>query len=412
MTVWIFWSIALVWLATLGYNLVCIKRAPWIPRNREIDFETTALRFTEDNAPSVSVLVPARNEAGRVLSTSISSMLGQDYPNYEVIAVDDRSTDKTGEVLAGIAATSPRLKVIRGKEPPEGWHGKPWALYQARQAASGDWILATDADVIFNRDAITQAVSVAVREAFDAVSIIPAISSKSTWMNIVMPVAGWSIMALYPYWRVNNPKSPVALGAGGFFLIKAIALGQAGGYSAIRGEIIDDLATARLLKGAGFRLNLSAGPTLLTTPMYSGLRELFHGFAKNAYAGSGGSPVKSVFFSLANLSFTVAPILTVVVWLIAAIFGSTAPTSILWSALAAWLAMTFSFAPVYRQARAPVYYALLAFAGHLVMISILLSSTWRIISGRGVTWKSRNLYAPAGEQAAPEANSAGGAGSE
>jgi chlorobactene glucosyltransferase len=405
--VWAFLIIALVWFAFLAYNLICIRRAPWIPRNRKFDFERAVLRFKDGKAPSVSVLVPARNEGGRVLTTAIASMLCQDYPNYEVIAVDDRSTDETGDVLEALAMTYSRLKVVRGKELPEGWLGKPWALHQARQAAHGEWLLATDADVIFNIDAISQAVAVAVREAHDAVSIVPAITSRNFWMNIVMPVAGWSIMLLYPYWRVNNPKSRVALGAGGFFLIRAIALDQAGGYAAIRSQIIDDLSTARLLKGSGFRLNLSAGPTLLTTPMYSGLRELFHGFAKNAYAGSGGNPIRSLFLSISNLCFTLAPILTAAVCVCSDVAGRGMPASLLLAALAAWIAMSLSFAPVYREAKAPVYYALLAFTGHVIMVTILLSSTWRIITGRGVMWKARNLYTVSGEQAAAQANDAG-----
>jgi chlorobactene glucosyltransferase len=391
---WVFWVIGLVWIATLAYNLLCIKLAPRVPRNRKIDFETSVLSFQAGKAPLVSILVPARNEAHRVLADSILSMLSQDYPNFEVIAVDDRSTDCTLDILKEIARTDARLKVISGEVLPEGWLGKPFALHQAKLSSRGEWLLATDADVIFKSDAISQAISVAVREGCDALSLVPAISSRGFWMNAVMPVAGWLILLLFPYWKVNNQRSPVALGAGGFFLIRAEAHDVTGGYAAIRDEVIDDAATARLLKQAGLRLKVSAGDSILATPMYSGLRELFEGFGKNVFAGSGASVLKALLFSALNLCFTLAPPVSFalgLVWLLRD--GAGGPTTIPLAPLAAYLAMVAAFVPVYRRASVPVRYAFLAFLGHLVLIAILLSSTWRIVTGRGVTWKSRNLYA-------------------
>jgi chlorobactene glucosyltransferase len=388
-----FWAIGLVWIATLGYNLVCIKLAPCVPRNRKIEFERSVLKFQTGKAPLVSVLVPARNEAHRVLSDSILSMLSQDYPNFEVIAVDDRSTDGTSDILKKMASTDARLKVITGEVLPEGWLGKPFALHQAKQSSRGEWLLATDADVIFKSDAISHAISVAVREGCDALSLVPAISTRGFWMNSVMPVAGWLILLLFPYWKVNNRRSAVALGAGGFFLIRTGALDVAGGYEAIRSEVIDDAATARLLKQAGLRLKLSAGDSILATPMYSGLRELFEGFGKNVFAGSGASVMKALFFSALNLCFTLAPPVSFAFGLAWLLRAGPAGLTIPWAPLAAYLAMVAAFIPVYRRASVPVQYAFLSFLGHLVLIAILLSSTWRIVTGRGVTWKSRNLYA-------------------
>jgi len=396
---WFFWSIAAVWLVILVYNLISVVRAPMVPRTGDSDFERSPLDFQPGKAPSVSILVPARNEAGRVLDRAVRSMLAQAYPDFEVVAVDDMSTDATLEILNRIAENRPGLKVIRGVATPNDWMGKQWALCQARQASRGEWLLATDADVIFERGALREAMSVAIREGLDALSLLPTFTNKGFWMNVVMPVAECSILLLYPYWRVNNARSSAALGAGGFFLIRAAAFDRAGGYPAIRREIIDDVATARLLKGAGFRLNISAAPTLLATPMYSGLRELFHGFGKNVFAGVGHSVSKALFLSLVNLCFTLTPILGVGFELALLAAGHREAGSLMWAPLAAWLTMSAAFAPFYLKSRVSAGYALLAFLGHAVMISILISSAWRIVTGRGVTWKSRNLYAPASEQA-------------
>ena len=397
----VFWLITVLWVGIFFYNLICIKMAPSVPRTRTIEFENSALRFAPGNAPFVSILVPARNEAHRVLAESVRSMLSQDYPAFEVIAVDDRSTDQTLEILDGIANEDSRLKVIKGEALPEGWIGKPWALQQAKTASQAEWLLATDADVIFKHDALSQAMSIALREGCDGLSLIPALSSQGFWMKVAMPMAGWSIAVLFPYWRVNNPRSKVALGAGGFFLLRSAAHDLAGGYAAIRNEVIDDAASARLLKESGFRFKIAAGDSLLSTPMYSGIGEFFEGFGKNAFVGSGSSVGKSLLLSASNLCFTVFPAITLVYLLLGSIVAGTVQhRSILIASTAAYLAMVLAFIPVYRRAKEPVWCSFLALIGHLFLIVILLSSMVRILTGKGVTWKSRTLYSRNDKQAA------------
>jgi chlorobactene glucosyltransferase len=390
---WTFWIISLIWIGALIYNVACAQLAPYVPRVRKVDFETAALDFELGRAPLVSVLVPARNEAQRILAKSLRSMLAQDYPAYEVIVVDDRSSDDTLSILNEIAAGDNRLKVVSGTPLPEGWLGKAWALHQAAQVSRGQWLLATDADMIFSSDALSQSVSVVVREGYDALSLIPALGSQGFWERVVMPVAGWSILMLYPFWRVNSPRSKVALGAGGFFLIRRTALDQVGGYAAVRREVVEDVATARLLKANGLRLNLSAGPSVCSTPMYTGLRDLFEGFSKNAFAGSGSSVTRVLLLSFMNLVLAAAPAITSICALSALAFtGGRHGGGPLAAAGAAYLTMVLSFVPVYSRAKVPVQYALWAWLANLIMILILLSSTWRIVTGRGVSWKSRNLY--------------------
>jgi chlorobactene glucosyltransferase len=390
---WTFWIISLIWIVTLIYNLACARSAPYVPRARNVDFETAALTFETGKAPFVSILVPARNEGQRILAPAILSMLAQNYPAYEVIVVDDRSTDNTLSVLNEIAAGDKRLKVISGTPLPKGWLGKPWALHQAERTSRGQWLLATDADMIFSTDALSQSVSVAVREGYDALSLIPALGSQGFWERVIMPVAGWSILMLYPFWRVNSPRSKVALGAGGFFLIRRTALDQVGGYSAVRREIVEDVAMARLLKTNRLRLNLSAGPAICSTPMYLGLKEVFDGFSKNAFAGSGSSVSRVLLLSFMNLALAALPALTTIAAMSAFAFtGGAHGGGLLLAAGTAYLTMVLSFVPVYSRARVPVQYALWAWLANLTMILILLSSTWRIVTGRGVTWKSRNLY--------------------
>lgn len=395
--VWGFWIISIVWLLALVYNLVSIQRAPRLPRNDTQPLsarEATDHRATEkDGAPLVSILVPARNEAARVLTRSIRSMLAQDYPNFEVIAVDDRSTDNTLDLLEEIAARDSRLKVIRGRSLPPGWIGKPWALEQARRESLGAWLLATDADVIFHPTLLRQAVNLAEAEFYDALTLAPAVSSDSFWAKLVMPVAGWMIMLVYPVWRVNNPQSEVALGVGGFFLMRRDAHDHIGGYEAIRADVTDDLNTARLFKRAGFKLHLAAAPTLLWTPMYANLKELFEGFGKNAFVGAGSSAARAVLSGMLNLALTVAPLITALVaFAIMFIEGSRDLLPLALAASTAYLSLVAAFTPVYKETSTPTIFALLSFLAHALMVIILFHSMWRMMTGRGVVWKSRNLY--------------------
>jgi chlorobactene glucosyltransferase len=395
--VWGFWIISIIWLAALAYNVYSIRTGPRLPRNVPAGKSPRAADRTsptEDSAaPLVSILVPARNEAARVLDQSVRSMLAQDYPNFEVIAVDDRSTDNTLTLLEGIAGDDPRLKVVRGRPLPAGWVGKPWALEQARRESRGQWVLATDADIIFHPTVLSQAMTLAEAEAYDALTLAPGVSTDSFWARLVMPVAGWMIMLVYPAWRVNDPHSETALGVGGFFLMRRAAHDQIGGYEAIRADVTDDLNTARLLKRAGFRLHLAAAPTLLRTPMYASLKELFEGFGKNAFVGSGSSVPRAILSGMLDLALTVAPPVTAAAtFTIALAGGSRNLTHLAVAGLAAYLSLVAAFAPVYKETRTPISFALLGFLAHGVMVAILFYSTWRVMTGRGVVWKSRSLY--------------------
>lgn len=381
-----------MWLLALAYNLVSIRTGPRLTRNG-------SRAGGAADAPLVSVLVPARNEAGRILAESVRSMLAQDYPRFEVIAVDDRSSDSTLEILREIAREDARLTVIRGEPLPAGWIGKPWAMEQARRASGGEWLLATDADMTFDASALRLAMNLALSEGYDALTLAPNITSSSFWGRLVMPIAGWLILLLYPVWKVNDPRSDVALGIGGFLLMRRAAHDHVGGYEAIRADVTDDLSTARLLKRAGFRLHLAAAPDLISTPMYSNLRELFEGFGKNAFVGSGGSALRAIAGAVGVVSFTTAPLLIALVataiWLIDPRAVALLPVAL--AGFAAYLALVASFVPLYLETKLPPGYAFLSFLGHGLMALILLSSTWRVLTGRGVVWKSRNLYAPAAD---------------
>lgn len=373
------WLTAIAWLALLVYNIVALARMPRLPRPHR-------LREAGQHYPLVSILVPARNEASRLLALSIESMLTQTYPRFEVIAVDDRSTDETLAVLKGLARADPKLAAIEGEPVPAGWLGKPWALEQGSRAARGDWLLATDADVVLNPAALKTAVDLALGERYDAVTLVPDFTSTSFWARLVMPVAGSLINLAYPGWKVNDPRSKIAIGIGGFFLMRRTALDAIGGYEAIKGEVIDDIKTAQLLKESGLKLHIAVAPSLVRTPMYGNLAELFEGFGKNAFAGLGFRPAGAVLGAVGNLSVTFGPL---IVLALSAFSRNLAPLRI--ASLVAYGLMVAAFLPAYVATHGRFLYAPLSFVANALLVTILLYSTWRVWSGRGTVWKSRRL---------------------
>jgi chlorobactene glucosyltransferase len=372
------------WAALLAYNVTKMRGAPRLTRD-------DAARFPSD-APLVSILVPARNEASRILERALRSMAVQDYPNVEVVVVDDRSTDRTFEIVEGVARSEPRVRAVRGAPLPDGWAGKPWALEQAKRHARGTWILATDADVVFAPEAVRAAMSAAFRGRLDALTLLPDVGAGGFWTRAVMPVAAWMISVVLPIDKTNDPDSGVALGCGGFFLMRREAHDAAGGYEAIRDEVIDDVATARALKSHGRRLRIEGASELLHTPMYDTLGELWNGFSRNAFAGADYSLWVVVRNSVANVLATGLPMALAIVglalWLGAGV-AEARPVGL--AGLAAYVAMVASFVPVYAALGGRPHYAALAGVANLVMVAVLLNSTYRVLSGRGVVWRGQRV---------------------
>jgi chlorobactene glucosyltransferase len=203
-------------------------------------------------------------------------MLAQDYGRFEVIAVNDRSTDETGSLLESLARQDSRLRVIHSDELPEGWLGKPYALQQALNAAKGEWILATDADMIFERSALSAAVSRVLEERVDAITLVPRFEAPSFWERVMIPTWMWVFLMFSVFYRIDDPKSPGAVGIGGFFLIKRSLLDRLGCYDALRNEVLEDVRIAEMIKRSGSGLLTAYAPSLLRTRMYTNFREMWN----------------------------------------------------------------------------------------------------------------------------------------
>ncbi|MFQ5696925.1 MAG: glycosyltransferase [Myxococcota bacterium] len=349
--------------------------------------------------PAVAAVVPARNEA-RGVERALRSVLDQDYPGrLRVILVDDQSDDETWERALRVARSHPRgaqLEILRAPPRPGGWVGKMWAVHtgvsRAHETAPDAlflWI--TDADVDHTPSVVRRLVRKAQREQLDLASILVRLHCRSRWERLLVPAFAYFFQLLYPFARVNDPRSRVAGAAGGCMLVRATALDRAGGFEAIRGEIIDDCALGRLLKRGG-RIWLGLCPEEYSFRPYTGLTEIWQMIARSAYTQLHHSPLLLAGTLVGLALLFGAPLISVL---------GLAWTHDLGAALAgglAWALMTLTLQPTLRDyALSPALGAALPLAG-LLYATMTLDSARRSWLGRGGEWKGR---AGAGRADAP-----------
>ena len=250
--------------------------------------------------PLVSAIVPARDEE-RMVERTVRALLGQTYPALEVIVVNDRSVDATAAILEHVRREDPRLIVVTGEEPPPGWLGKPWALHEGSRRANGELLLFLDADVIYHPDAVAAAVAEIEENGSDLVALLPHIDMHGFWEHVVMPNLAFSLFALLPIWLANRTRiALLAVGGGPGNLVRRAGYDAAGGHTALKDAVVDDVALARLIRRSGRRTVAVSAEKYVRVRMYHGLREMVEGFTKNAFAVFGYNYfVAFAFFAIA-----------------------------------------------------------------------------------------------------------------
>ena len=239
--------------------------------------------------PKVSLLIPARNEAAN-LEGLLPTLLAQDYPNLEILLLDDHSTDATQQIAQRFAATDPRLRVLQGAELLTGWLGKPNACRQLSEAATGEILIFTDADTTWQPSAVTHTVKAMQAENADALCAWPKQLFSGWFSSLVHPLMLWGMIVVLPTWLVSSSKNPMLVSANGQMLaFTRAAFETIGGFYNVRDHILEDIALARLVKASGLRFVLLSGVDDIACTMYSNSSQALAGFAKNVYVGMGKS---------------------------------------------------------------------------------------------------------------------------
>lgn len=382
----------IAWICASGWLVFAAVALFELARRKPLLLAAQAQRTT--NAPLVSILIPSRNEAGRILGQSVQSVLAQDYEQLEIILVNDRSTDDTESILRSIAVTDKRLRVINGVEPPAGWLGKPNALQQALEAARGQWILTIDADMILEEAAVGVAISQALAAEYDVLTLMPHFETRSFWERVFTPAWLLVLFVSYPFANSNNPKVKPNVAFGAFMLMRREALARVGEFGAVRADVLEDVRLAELIKSSGARYHIGHAPNLARTRMHYNFREIWNYLSRCMFAAMHYSFLFSSLYILIGYAFVVAPpfIAAVCVLMFAAGWSNEWSSVLLVPSLAIWGIQVAALIPICKKCDVPWRYALSTPLGLSLFYTALLLSTIKILRGKGVTWKDRRVY--------------------
>lgn len=340
-------------------------------------------RTTREAAVVVAV-IPARNEADTI-AHAVTSVLQQDLAGMRVVLVDDGSTDGTAAVALSAAeqiARADHLTMIRGAPLPRGWTGKLWAQQQGIEQAltlNPDFLLLTDADIEHGPETVASLVAIAT-EGFDLVSYMVRLRCQSAAERLLIPAFVYFFFQLYPPEWISNPRLKIAGAAGGCILIKPEALQRAGGIAAIRGEIIDDCALARAVKGSGGRIWLGLTESSHSLRAYGTFSEIGRMIARTAFNQLHHS-------ALLLLITIIGLLLTYVVPIAGVCIGERWP--IILGGIA-WAAMTLTYIPMVRFYGLNVLWALSLPVAAVFYLGATVWSAVRYWTGRGGQWKGRD----------------------
>lgn len=227
----------------------------------------------------VSVIVPCRNES-RNLPILIPSLMAQDYPHIEFIFLDDRSTDNTLELLRAAGRKYPNVKVIEGALLPGGWTGKNHAMHQCAQAATGDWLLFSDADTEHQKNSVSSSLRYALERNVDLLTLTARCVCKSFGEHLVQPMGIGCFAVWFKLEDVNDPNSSVPLACGQYLLVKKAVFEAVGGAERIRDAVTEDLALFKNVKAAGYKCELAIGAHIFATRMYQSFKESWVGWRR------------------------------------------------------------------------------------------------------------------------------------
>jgi glycosyltransferase involved in cell wall biosynthesis len=369
--------LAVIWLSrvidtSLGVRtLVNIARPEW-----------DRSPATPAGNPRVTIVVPARNEEASIRQ-ALSQLLALDYDNYEVIAIDDRSTDRTGEIMDDLAVGSDgrprrsRLRIVHIKELPPRWMGKAHAMWSAAKESTADWILFTDADVMFRPDCLRRAIAYAEAERADHLVLFPRTIMKRPGEKMML--AFFQLMFVFGHrpWKVADPKAKDHIGVGAFNLVRRRVYEAVGTYEGLRFEVVDDMKLGKVIKNAGFRQRNVLGGDLLELHWAHGARGVVRNLTKNFFAVMSFQSWRAIGFCVAAAFLNIVPF--------AGVFLADGWARIPYASALACLFFLYFGMSLFSDVRP--WYVLLHPFGTLLFIYTMLRSMFFALRNKGVEWR-------------------------
>ena len=258
------------WLYFIGYIIKSFKRSPTL---ESID------KYAVSKCPKVSVILPARNEE-KYIAKCLESLLGQDYPNFEIITVNDSSNDKTEDIIYEYAKKNSCIVTVNAKPKPDGWAGKNWACYEGYLKATGDVFLFTDADTVHSPYTISLALGHLLHDNLDAITAIPKLLCNDIWTKITLPMLSNFLHSRFSPLRVNNPKTKTGYFFGSFYMITRSTYEMIGTHKIVKHELVEDGALGGRVKEQKFRMKMVRGERFVEAIWSRDFQTLWHGLRR------------------------------------------------------------------------------------------------------------------------------------
>ncbi|RXK80961.1 glycosyltransferase [Filimonas effusa] len=327
-------------------------------------------------APSVDIIIAVRNEEAD-LANALQSLCRLSYPNYRILIVNDRSTDNTGNILTQFAAHDPRITVHTITTLPAGWLGKNHALYTGAGRSQADWILFTDADVIYHPETLSRAMNFVLTRGIDNVAVLPEITSRSGLFKAINASFRMILETKLRPWKARDKQSKASIGIGAFSLLRRSAYISTGTHERIRLRPDDDLKLAEQVKHGGYKQDVLYGEEMLSLEWYTSVKQFIDGLMKNMFSAFNYNLPWAMLNALAVLLVMVLPVPVLLLsgqWyymiMAAAILG------------AQWMAFTF-----HPGLKARWWYALaIPYAGFIIAY-IVARSAWLNTKYKGIYWR-------------------------
>jgi len=371
--------LSLIWL------LMVVAVTKW-GEKWKID-EPTSQPKTNDIV-SVSICIPARNEALNI-GECVKAALASDWPELEVLVVDDRSDDGTGEVAKEAANGDSILRIVEGTPPPTGWAGKPWACFRAAKESKGAWLIFVDADVRIHPKAVQSIVETARANNLAMLSLFGTWIVDSFWEKVLVPAVGWLIRGAVDLDKVNDISHIEAFANGQCIAMQRAAYFTIEGHKSVRDQVLEDVRFAEVVKRKGMAVQVRPAPWAFQVRLYRSLSEIVNGYTKNLYEGLGRSPVAGFgaalfLFICALLPFVLAVSFTFGMAILSWQVVSWKIVAWLWGVVL--LQTTFRYRQEVRDGKSG-WFALSHPLANILVIWILLRSTTKV----SVEWKGRSF---------------------
>ena len=372
-------GVLITWILLIRSMWISFRDSPFLDK-----FEKTP-----HPKPKVSVILPARNEEN-FIEKCLNSLLDQDYENYEIITIDDRSEDRTGDIIKRLAEKNPKVVYVMAEPKPKEWMGKNWACFEGFKRATGELLLFTDADTTHSKKIISLAVSHLLSENLDALTVIPKMLCLDWWTRITLPMLSTFLHTRFSALRVNDPSKKTGYFFGSFFIIKRKTYDAVGTHEGVKSELVEDGALGKKVKESGFKLKMVRGEHLLEAIWARDLHTLWNGLKRliiPLYLQKKSVAI-AIFFAVLFLLFMPFPIL-----IYSAIFVNLAESSMILfyiSLITVGLLYVAAIIETKKGLSLGIVHALLAPVGSFIIISGFASGILQVKSDSALVWRGRS----------------------